>query len=49
MIDEEFDLETLQDAVSNFVKLSALKKLGFYELKSKILNFFCSGYTVYLK
>lgn len=49
IIDEEFDLETLQDAVSNFVKLSALKKLGFYELKSKILNFFCSGYTVYLK
>ena len=49
IIDEEFDLETLQDAVSNFVKLPALKKLGFYELKSKILNFFCSGYTVYLK
>ena len=49
IIDEEFDLETLQDAVSNFVKLSAVKKLGFYELKSKILNFFCSGYTVYLK
>ena len=37
IIDEEFDLETLQDAVSNFVKLPALKKLGFYELKSIFL------------
>ncbi|MGI6680004.1 MAG: GTPase HflX [Bdellovibrionota bacterium] len=47
IVDEEFDLETLEDAVENFVKVSAITKKGFLELKSKILSYFCSGFTVY--
>lgn len=47
LVDEEYDLETLEDAISNFVKISALTKKGLFDLKSKILNHFHKGYTVY--
>ena len=47
LIDEEFDLETLEDAILNYVKVSAKTKQGFYELKSKILNNYMQGLLVY--
>lgn len=43
-VDEEFDLETLEDSITNYVKISAKTKMGFEDLKNKILNFFYEGY-----